>query len=222
MIDFHVHVGERLGVAEALWTAGQAGYRGLGLLAARLEDIGRIRAEARTLGLFGKVEAVVGFALDHVPPPLIPHMVAEARAAGAAFVLMHGEGCDQAEAGTNFAAVAAGVDILARPGLVDSTVAVCAAEKGVALEISTGKWALANGLIVQRAREAEAMLLPGGEVHCAKDFASVRVRRHACLGAGLNGESLDKMEITLRNLWNKFAECEKNLDSPDISLDAHV
>ena len=90
------------------------------------------------------IEAFAGVELVHVPPALLPDAVEQARAQGAALVLAHGESIprqlvDVVETGTNLAAIRAGVDILAHPGLITPEDAGLATEKGVLLELNTAQ-----------------------------------------------------------------------------------
>ena len=141
MIDLHIHICASsapqsfgLPAGEALRFAVLNGYRGVGLilrsgelshplLAPLFEDI-------NSLSLHGNIEAILGIELVHIPPALLPLAVDNARQAGAGLVLVHGESLMECvEEGTNFAAIEAGADILAHPGLIDEQAAAYAAER---------------------------------------------------------------------------------------------
>ncbi|MEG1610443.1 MAG: histidinol phosphate phosphatase domain-containing protein [Bilophila sp.] len=206
MIDFHIHVtpfdtgGAQGGLlpTEALRLARCAGFRAVGLI---------VRADASSLSflfpallllvrncsLYAGVEAFAGVELVHVPPALLPDAVAEARSMGAKLVLAHGETivrnpATTVETGTNLAAIAAGVDILAHPGLITPQDAAFAAEKGVRLELSLAPWhCLANAHIVRAATLANAPLLLNSDARTPADFyppdATRTLRQSAALGA---------------------------------------
>ncbi len=90
------------------------------------------------MSLYTNIEAVAGVEFCHVPPALLSYAVKDARKAGIPLVMVYGESLmDQVEEGTNFAAIDAGVDVISHPGLIDETAAKFAAEKRVALEITS-------------------------------------------------------------------------------------
>lgn len=147
MTDFHIMLhtapqGAGLDAASALRYAALAGLRFAGLILASdgsdLCRVAELAVQIRKLSLYANVEAWAGVELRHIPPALLPDTVREARSAGASLVLVHGESiADQVEQGTNFAAIEAGADIIAHPGLIDAEAAAYAAEKGVALEFTS-------------------------------------------------------------------------------------
>lgn len=172
MTDFHIILSENgaegcLNAASALRYASLAGLHFAALvLPSDGSDFFRISAfvkNVHTYSLYANVEARAGVELRHVPPPLIPTAVKEAREAGAELVLVYGESlCSQVEEGTNFAAVEAGADILAHPGLIDEKTAAFAAEKNVALEFtSCPRHALANAHTAAMALRFHAPLVRG-------------------------------------------------------------
>ena len=172
MTDFHIMLhahtlGGGLDTASALRYAALAGLRFAGLiLASDGSDLGRVAelsTQIRKLSLYANVEAWAGVELRHIPPALLPDTVREARRAGASLVLVHGESiADQVEQGTNFAAIEAGADIIAHPGLIDDEAAAYAAEKGVALEFtSCPKHGLTNAHTAAAALRSGAPLVRG-------------------------------------------------------------
>ena len=224
MFDFHIHVscsGGRDGLlpSEAMRLAKCAGYRAVGLI---------VRADVSTLpvllptlvplvktaSLYAGIEAFAGAELVHVPPALLPDAVERARELGAALVLGHGESVprhltDVVETGTNLAAVRAGVDILAHPGLITPEDAELAAERGVLLELSTApRHCLANGHVARMAERFGCGLVLGSDASTASDFESPEVtqalRKAAALGAGLDAEGLSRLHVTERPLVQKL------------------
>lgn len=224
MFDFHIHVscsGGRDGLlpSEAMRLAKCAGFRAVGLI---------VRADASTLplllpglvplvktcSLYAGIEAFAGVELIHIPPALLPDTVAQAREQGAALVLAHGESIprqlvDVVETGTNLAAIRAGVDILAHPGLITPEDAAFAAERGVLLELSTApRHCLANGHIVRMAERFGCGLVLNSDAACPADFESPEVtqalRKAAALGAGLDAEGLSRLHVTARELVQKL------------------
>jgi histidinol phosphatase-like PHP family hydrolase len=125
-----------------------------------------------------------------VPPKRIPELILQARALGAAFVVVHGETlAEPVEPGTNRAAIEGGCDILAHPGLLTPEEAELAAQKGVLLEISARKGhSLANGHVAALARRTGAGLLVNSDAHAPSDLMTPEFQRSVALGAGLAEE----------------------------------
>ena len=224
MFDFHIHVGcaggpDGLLPSEALRLAKCAGLRAVGLIvradAATLPILlPRLGPLVKTCSLYAGIEAFAGVELVHVPAALLPDAVEEARALGAALVLGHGESVprrmvDVTETGTNHAAIRAGVDILAHPGLITPEDAGLAAEKGVLLELSTApRHSLANGHIARMAERFGCGMVLGSNASKADDFESPEVtqslRKAAGFGAGMDAEAFSRLQATERNLVQKL------------------
>ena len=80
----------------------------------------------------GSMRVVAGVELTHVRPEHIKEGVELARSLGAEVVIVHGETISEdVKAGTNRAAIEAGADILAHPGLITDEEVQLAADKGV-------------------------------------------------------------------------------------------
>ena len=185
MTDFHIMIhsadasqGHGFDCASALRYAALAGIRFAGLVltsdGSNFSRLADMAAQVRRLSLYANVEAWAGVELCHIPPALLPDAVREAREAGAALVLVHGESIsDQVEQGTNFAAVEAGADIVAHPGLIDAEAASFAAEKGVALEFtSCPRHALTNAHTASMALRCGAMLVRGSAACRAEELTT--------------------------------------------------
>ena len=144
------------------------------------------------------VRALPAAELTHVLPRLAERTVRAAREAGAAVVLGHGETIVEPVAeGSNRAYIEAGVDILAHPGLISESDARLAAERGVALEISSRRGhCLANGHVVRMSRETGAALVFGTDAHHPDDL----MRREKA-DRVLRGASLDEEEIAA--VWRR-------------------
>lgn len=185
MTDFHIMIhgadasqGHGFDTASALRYAALAGLRFAGLVltsdGSNFSRLAEFSAQVRKLSLYANVEAWAGVELCHIPPALLPEAVREAREAGAALVLVHGETItDQVEQGTNFAAIEAGADIVAHPGLIDAEAAAFAAEKGVALELtSCPRHALANAHTAGMALRFGAPLVRGSAACRAEELTT--------------------------------------------------
>ena len=136
------------------------------------------------------ITALPGVELTHVPPEHIARLTRLARDLGARVVVMHGETpVEPVPPGTNLAAIRAGVDILAHPGILSEEEARLAAELGVALEISARRGhCLGNGRVVSLGRKHGNTLVIDSDAHEPGDFLSEDLHRKVGLGAGLSEE----------------------------------
>ncbi|GAB1410552.1 histidinol phosphate phosphatase domain-containing protein [Desulfovibrionales bacterium] len=195
MIDLHTHTtfsdGELI-PAEMARRAKVAGYRAVALTdhadAANMELIvPRVAAMAREYSIYMDIHIVPGVELTHVPPGLIAQETARARALGARIVVVHGETIvEPVERGTNLAAIEAGVDVLAHPGLISAQEAQMAARNNVALEITTrGGHSYTNGHVLALAREHGARIVINNDAHAPRDIVGPDLRRRIVLGAGM-------------------------------------
>lgn len=208
MIDLHVHTTLGCGSmtpAEAVRYARICGYRAIALtdsvdISTMQPVLERLRPLARSYSLYAGIELFAGVELTHVPPPLIPDAVAEARKLGAQLVLVHGESVsDHVELGTNLAAIEAGVDILAHPGLITVEDATLAAERGVLLEVTTRPdHGLANGHVVAMARRTGATCVINNDARTRHHFVCSEMRRAVALGAGMTPQEKDAAESAAR------------------------
>lgn len=205
MMDFHVMLtpdgGGSWDAAAVLHYASLAGLRFVGLAlpsdGSNFSGLTALASQVRRLSLYANVEACVGVELRHIPPALLPFMVREAREAGAEFVLVHGETIgDQVEPGTNFAAIEAGADILAHPGLIDEKAAAFAAERGVALEFtSCPKHALANAHVASMALRFGCLLVKGSGARCAAEMPARNFWPQIVRGTDVFGKTNEKSNL---------------------------
>jgi len=200
MIDLHTHTFLSDGIllpAEMARRCQVQGYRALAItdhvgpsnlamVVTRLAEF----CEA-VQGAFGEMEIIPGCELTHVPPILIGKMIDEAREVGAEIVLVHGETLVEPVAeGTNRAAIEAGCDVLAHPGLIAPEDAALAAEQGVLLEISGRKGhSLANGHVARLAAECGAELSFGSDGHAPGDYPTREFAMQVLRAAGLDAEA---------------------------------
>jgi putative hydrolase len=208
MIDLHTHTLFSDGAllpGELARRAKAAGYQAMAFtdhvdssnLFLVLENVGRVAAQGAAY--FG-LDILLGVELTHVPPGLISRLADAARMNGAQLVVAHGETIvEPVEMGTNLAAIEAGVDILAHPGLVTPEEVQLAAERGVHLEISTRKGhSLTNGHVAALARSFGAKLVINNDAHAPGDLISRDQRRRVALGAGLSQDEYLQAEA---NSW---------------------
>ncbi len=152
----------------------------------------RIYTAARALNQISKTKLIPGIEITHVPPIMIPELIARARALGAEIVVVHGETLvEPVEPGTNLAAIKGGADILAHPGLITEEEVKLAAERGVFLELSGRKGhCLTNGHVAALARRFGAKLVINSDAHAPGDFMTPEFAFKVGLGAGLTEEEV--------------------------------
>jgi histidinol phosphatase-like PHP family hydrolase len=132
-----------------------------------------------------------GVEVTHVRPLQIEKVIRLAREGGAKVVIVHGETIiEPVEEGTNAAAISAGVDIIAHPGLITAEIAKRAAEAGVALEISGRRGhGSANGHVARMAGEAGATLVFNTDSHAPGDMMDRVMAIRVLIGAGMDEKS---------------------------------
>jgi len=198
VIDLHTHStfsdGELI-PAELARRAKAAGYRAIAITdhadASNLDlVVPRLTAMAREYSVFMDIVILAGVELTHVPPALLAQEAGRARELGAQIVLAHGETVvEPVERGTNLAAIEAGVDVLAHPGLISEEEVRLAAQKGVLLEITTrAGHAYANGHVLALARRHGAGIVLNNDAHAPRDLVGADLRRRIALGCGMTDE----------------------------------
>ncbi len=153
----------------------------------------RILKELQILKDYMQITMIAGAEITHVPPALIPDLVKEARKMGAQIVLVHGETIvEPVMEGTNRAAIEAGVDILAHPGLISEDDLRFAKEKGITLEITARKGhSLSNGHVARNALRLGIPLTINTDSHAPSDLISRDFAMRVLLAAGID---MDKTE----------------------------
>lgn len=151
----------------------------------------------RSKGEFN-IEIIPGAEITHAPPTIIATLVQRARELGAGVVVVHGETLVEPVAkGTNRAAIEAGADILAHPGLISPDDVQLAVEREVALEITARKGhSLSNGHVANLAIQFGATLVVNTDAHSPSDLISLDFAIKVLLGAGL---STNQAEATIGN-----------------------
>jgi histidinol phosphatase-like PHP family hydrolase len=216
MIDLHTHTifsdGELI-PAELVRRAEVIGYKAICMTdhadeATMYHALENVLRFVRKHGHFFDINVLAGVELTHVPPALVGEMVKSAREAGAQVVVMHGETpVEPVAPGTNLAAIEAGVDILAHPGLITDEEVKLAVERGVALEITTrGGHSYTNGHVAAMARRHGARLVVNNDAHAPRDLVGAELRRTIALGAGLTP---DEYRQTEANAWEIVQRCMK-------------
>ena len=210
MIDLHTHSifsdGE-LVPAEHLRRVENLGYETVAITdhadSSNLDFIiPRIVKVAEDLNRFSKTRLIPGIELTHVPPEMFAELVDAARNLGAMVIVGHGETVmEPVKAGTNLAAIRAGVDILAHPGFITLEEAQLAAKNNVFLELTARKGhALTNGHVAQMAAQSGALLVVNADAHGPGDFMTARMAETVALGAGLDTKRYEKLRKDMSKL----------------------
>ncbi len=227
MYDFHTHTlisdGELI-PAEAVRRAQMSQYDFLGFadhsdlatLPVQLPQIiAAAKAEYRSRESLGTgLRVIPGTEITHVRPNQIGEAVRLARELGAVIVVVHGQTlAEPVEPATNRAAIEAGADILAHPGLITPDEVKLAAERGVRLEISGKRGhCLANGHVAKLAREYGAKLLFGSDAHTVGEMPDRTQASSICLGAGLERAEVAAMFEGAKAfgelMYRRFVECQ--------------
>ena len=205
MIDLHTHTFLSDGAlcpAEHVRWAEVAGYRILGFadhvdLATIPVTLPVLIAAAKRESELGKMKVLAGVELTHVRPEHIKEATELARSLGAAFVIVHGETiAEDVIPGTNRAAIEAGVDILAHPGLITAEETQLAARKSVRLEISAkGGHCLCNGHVAVMAQKFGAQLIFGSDSHSHSQMITRKQAMKILKGAGISDELAESMFV---------------------------
>ena len=214
MIDLHTHSifsdGE-LVPAEHLRRIESMGYEAVAITdhadSSNLDFIiPRIVKVAEDLNRFSQTKLITGIELTHIPPQMFGELVSRARELGAKIIVGHGETVmEPVYAGTNLAAIQAGVDILAHPGFITKDEARLAAEKGVFLELTCRKGhSLTNGHVAGIAADTGALLVVNADAHGPDDFMTAEMAETVALGAGLSKERYEKIRKDMQVLVDRL------------------
>jgi putative hydrolase len=204
VIDLHTHSLFSDGVlvpSELVRRAQVLGIRAIGVTdhadASNLDFIiPRLVAVSEKLNSVNQIQMIPGIELTHVPPPQIASLAEQARSLGAKIVIVHGETiAEPVASGTNRAALAAEIDILAHPGLISEEEVKMAAEKGIFLEISARKGhSLTNGHVAKLAKKLGAPMVLDTDAHEPSDLVTRQQAMKIALGAGLNEKDFERMQ----------------------------
>ena len=215
MIDLHTHSLFSDGVllvSELVARAHSKGYRAIALTdhidSSNIDFvIPRVVQTLKELSrYYPSMKLIAGAEITHVPPEMICSLVVRARKPGAQIVVVHGETpVEPVKAGTNRAAIEAGVDVLAHPGLLDENDAHRAAEKGVALEITYRKGhCLTNGHVAQKALACGADIVVNTDAHAPEDLITREMACKVLCGAGIAEHIITDVMKKTEKLLEKF------------------
>ncbi|MBI3592720.1 MAG: histidinol phosphate phosphatase domain-containing protein [Nitrospirae bacterium] len=201
MIDLHTHSifsdGELI-PAELIRRAVAMGYKAIAITDHMDQSnidfiIPRIVKAVEKLKDHVPITVLPGAEITHVPPPLIPEIVKDARSLGAKIVVVHGETITEPVVeGTNRAAIEAGADLLAHPGIISQEDLMFAKETGITLEITARKGhSFSNGHVAKWALKLGIPLTINSDAHSPSDLITKDFARRILLSTGIEEEKLD-------------------------------
>lgn len=213
MIDLHTHSlfsdGELL-PAELIRRAVAAGYKAIAItdhidqsnIETVVQNVVKVQ---KALKDYVSITIIPGVEITHVPPPLISSLVKQARSLGAKLVVVHGETLvEPVVPGTNKAAIEAGADILAHPGLISDDDLRYAKEKGIILEITSRKGhSLSNGHVAKKALAIGVPLVINTDTHSPCDLIDISTARKILLGAGIAENLIESVFENSKTLVEK-------------------
>ena len=135
----------------------------------------RIVKVCKVLNRFWKIRAIPGVEITHAPVQEIKGLVKFARKNGAKIIVVHGETISEPViTGTNRAAIEAGCDILAHPGLITKSDIGLAKKRGVYLEITTRKnHSRTNKRLFKLAKKIGAKLVLDNDAHSDQNLVTL-------------------------------------------------
>ncbi len=204
MIDLHTHTIFSDGVlipAELARRAEHKGYEIIGMTdhgdMSNIDFvIPRLVSAAEALNQVLNIKIIPGIEITHVPPALIAATISKSRELGAKVVIVHGETIAEPVApGTNQAAIAAGADILAHPGLISEADVRAAKKNNVLLEITARKGhSLTNGHVARLCEKLGTKMVINTDSHTPGDLITDEQAKQVVFGAGLSGEAFADMQ----------------------------
>ncbi|NTU43338.1 MAG: histidinol phosphate phosphatase domain-containing protein [Nitrospirales bacterium] len=213
MIDLHTHSifsdGELI-PAELIQRAAVKGYKAIAITdhidPSNIDFIiPRLVKAIDVLRHYLPITVLPGAEITHVPPQLIPDVVKEARRLGALIVVVHGETIVEPVAeGTNRAAIEAGADILAHPGLMSHDDFIYAKERRITLEITARKGhSLSNGHIARGALELGIPLTVNTDAHSPSDLITASFARKVLAAAGVRDSEAEQIAQNAQKIVEK-------------------
>jgi len=154
----------------------------------------------------GRIRVIPGVELTHLPLEQFPEAVNFARKNGIRWIVAHGETLvEPVLPGTVRAAIEAGVDLIAHPGLIRGEEAELAAKKGVYLELSARKGhCLTNGHVAQMALKYGAKMCIDTDAHAPGDILRRDELMSVGLGAGLSQAQLTDIQRDMEAIVQKI------------------
>lgn len=201
MINLHSHTIHSDGCllpSELAVRYAAAGYRALAIT--DHADYSNIETAVKAVVTFcarwpanAPIKVLPGIELTHLPLEQFAPLVRFARREGILVIVAHGEtAVEPVIPGTNRAALEAGIDILAHPGLISDEDAQFARDRGVFLEITSRRGhGNTNAHVAAQALKFGCRIALNHDAHAPEDIISPRQTRDIGLAAGLSEEKID-------------------------------
>ncbi|MDD3904975.1 MAG: histidinol phosphate phosphatase domain-containing protein [Candidatus Omnitrophica bacterium] len=210
MIDLHTHTlfsdGELL-PSELVRRAEVKGYTAIALTdhvdSSNIDFVlPRIVKVCKVLNRFWKIRAIPGVEITHVPVQEIGGLVRFARKNGAKVVIVHGETiAEPVIPGTNRAAIEAGCDILAHPGLITQKDVELAAKRGVCLEITTRKThCRTNRRLFNLAKKSGTSLVLNNDAHNDSDQVTEAQAKRILIAIGMSQHDIQQVFMNSQDI----------------------
>jgi histidinol phosphatase-like PHP family hydrolase len=213
MIDLHTHTffsdGD-LSPSELVYRAKKQGYTIIAItdhvdhsnvdfVIPRIAKLSKILTES-----YG-ILVLPGAELTYVPPSLIKEISCECRKLGAKVVVVHGETIEEVvPEGTNLAAAAAKVDIIAHPGHLSKETAILAAKNNVKIEITTkSAHGITNKEVAKVALENKANLVMNTDTHTLEQLFTKSLIENVLSDSALPADYFNEMKKNSLEIVNK-------------------
>ncbi|MCU0652442.1 MAG: histidinol phosphate phosphatase domain-containing protein [Candidatus Omnitrophica bacterium] len=144
------------------------------------------------------ITVLPGIELTHLPPEQFRPLVRYSRKQGIKIIVGHGETpAEPVAKGINHAALMAGVDILAHPGMINDDDIKLAIEKNIFLELTARKGHCdTNTHVAQAAIKNGANLILNTDAHAPADIITPDELKQVGLKAGLSEEQIREIYKT--------------------------
>ncbi|MDD4908547.1 MAG: histidinol phosphate phosphatase domain-containing protein [Candidatus Omnitrophica bacterium] len=152
------------------------------------------------------IRVLPGVELTHLPLEQFKPLVRLARSKGVKIVVGHGETlAEPVIKGTNRAAVSAGIDILAHPGLITDEDARLAKANGVFLEITSRRGhCLTNRHVAEMALKTGARMILDTDGHSPEDMLSIDDLAKIGIKAGLKRGEIEVIYRDVGKFLKRF------------------
>lgn len=146
------------------------------------------------------IKVLPGIELTHLPLEQFRPLVKYARKKGMKIIIGHGETTvEPVLKGTNRAALEAGVDILAHPGLISAQDARLAAENGIFLEITSRRGHMdTNQHVAGEALRSGAKMILDTDSHSPDDIIKPQALMDVAYAAGLKEKDIEDINMEVK------------------------
>jgi putative hydrolase len=157
------------------------------------------------------IRVLPGVELTHLPLAQFKPLAALARKMGMKIIIGHGETvAEPVTQGTNRAALEAGIDILAHPGLITEEDVLFAKRKGVFLEITARKGHRdTNPHVAELALKLGAKLILNNDSHSPEDIITPDALKGFGIKAGLAETDIDRIHKETKKHLTTKGLCDK-------------